>query len=181
MEGLNIKEVLFSVCRSKINRERLVSFKSCEAGPRLSQFASPKDGLVPFVLPLLGISAAFPKTRSETNPSLSSAKHSCGFYSSGWRLLSRRSSVRQQTALEKQAAGPLRAPAWLSVKGRGKTLKSCFSLAQACGGTSTLPLAGVLQGDELRTSRGAHPRAGAGVLPGSQSQPRVCFQRFDGV
>ena len=86
MEGLNIKEVLFSVCRTKINRETLLSFKSSEGGPRLSRFATLKDGLVPFVLPLLRIAAAFPKTRSETNPSLSSAKHSCGFYSSGWRL-----------------------------------------------------------------------------------------------
>lgn len=34
---------------------------------------------MPFVLPLLRIAAASPKTRSETNPSLSSAKRSCGF------------------------------------------------------------------------------------------------------
>lgn len=89
MEELNVKDVLFSVCRSKINRERLLSFKSSEERPQLSWFATLKDGLVPFVLPLLRIAAAFPKTRSETNPSLSSAKHSCEFCSFGWRLLSR--------------------------------------------------------------------------------------------
>lgn len=34
---------------------------------------------MPFVLPLLRMAVAFPKAQSETNSSLSSAKHSCGF------------------------------------------------------------------------------------------------------
>lgn len=48
------------------------------------------------------------------------------------------------------------------MKGGGKAIKSCFFSSHTSGGTSTLPLAGVLRGDELKMGFGARPCAGAG-------------------
>lgn len=86
VEGLNTNTVLLTICGSRINEQRLLSFGSPGGGPGFSTFAVLKSGLMPFLLPVLRMVLAFLKPRSESKPSLSSAGHSCGIYSSGWRF-----------------------------------------------------------------------------------------------